>query len=307
MAGAFDATLKQLLDTCAPDWVAWLAPLVGLPATVGAVALDVELSTVQPAADKVFRLSGPGQGLLHLEPQSSWDGEFANRLLLYNVLMEERYGGPVHTVALLLRHEASAGGLTGTVVRRTWHGDEYLRFVYTIVRVWELEADVLLNGGLGATPLALLTDDAEPRLARVVDRFAERVVREAPTPTDASLLLSCGFILMGLRYDRAVARSLFQGAQRMKESSTYQAILDEGRDEGRNEGLARGRIEGRTEGRIEGLISARQEDVLALLQERFGTVPPEVEARVRATTDESVLQTALRRVLHITAPDQLPL
>jgi hypothetical protein len=284
--------------------VALLAPLVGLPASVAADPLDVDLSTVQPVADKVFRLRGPATGLLHLEVQSSWDGTFANRLLVYNVLLDDRYGGPVSTAALLLRRDAG-GGLTGTVVRSA-AGAEYLRFAYTIVRVWELSADVLLAGGLGATPLALLTDDAEPRLPNLVDRFTDRVVRESATPADASLLLSCGFILMGLRYDRAVARTLFQGAQRMRESSTYQAILEEGRDEGLAEGLNRGRAEGRAEG-LNRLLAALQDAVLALLQERFGTVPPDVAARVRATTDPTVLSAALRRVLHITAPAELPL
>jgi hypothetical protein len=287
MAGPFDATLKQLLDACAPDWVAWLAPLVGLSASVVVDPLDVDLSTVQPVADKVFRLRSPASGLLHLEVQSSWDGDFANRLLLYNVLLEDRYGGPVHTIAMLLRREASATGLSGVVLRHDTSGREYLRFAYTTVRVWELSADALLAGGLGATPLALLADDAEPRLPELVDRFADRIARDAPTPAEASLLLSCGFILMGLRYDKSVARTLFHGVQQMRESSTFQAILDEGRDEGR--------------------VVARQEDVLMLLQERFGTIPPEVEAKVRATTDLAKLQTALRQILHITAPGELPL
>lgn len=287
MAGVFDATLKQLLDACAPDWIAWLAPLVGLPSAVGAEPLDVDLSTVQPVADKVFRLRSPASGLLHLEAQSSWDGDFHKRLLLYNVLLDDRYGGPVHTVALLLRREAVGSDLTGTLVRQDASGSEYLRFRYTLVRVWELAADALLRGKLGAAPLALLTDDAESRLPQLVNRFAERVTRETPTPADASLLLSCGYILLGLRYDDAVAATLFQGVQKMRESSTYQAILEEGRDKGS--------------------VAARQEDVLALLQERFGTVPPEVEAKVRATTDVAKLQTALRRVLHIAAPGELPL
>lgn len=73
----------------------------------------------------------------------------------------------------------------------------------------------------------------------------------------------------------------------MRESATYQAILEEGRDEG--------------------LLLARREDLLALLQERFGAVPPDGEAKVRATTDEAKLQAALRRVLHIAAPGDLPL
>lgn len=295
MAGAFDATMKQLLDACAPDWVAWLAPLVGLPAAVAVEPLDAELSTVQPVADKVFRLLPPATGLLHLEAQASWDGGFPNRLLVYNVLLEDRYGGPVHTVAMLLRREASAPGVTGAVVRSDAAGREYLRFAYTVVRVWELLADALLAGGLGATPLALLTDDAVPRLPELVDRFAARVVRESPTPADASLLLSCGFILLGLRYDKAVARTLFYGVQQMKESSTYQAILEEGRDEGR------------TEGRTEEAVAARQQILLEQLQERFGAVPPEVEARVRATTDLARLRAALRQVLHISAPDELAL
>jgi hypothetical protein len=287
MAGAFDATLKQLLDLCAPDWIAWLAPLVGLPVSVTAQPLDVDLSTVQPVADKVFQLQPPATGLLHLEAQSSWDGAFPGRLLLYNVLLEDRYGGPVHTVALLLRREASAPGLTGTVLRTDAAGHEYLRFAYTVVRLWELPADALLSGGLGAAALALLTDDAEPRLQELVNRLAERAAQEMPTKADADLLLSCGYILTGLRYDEAVARTLFHGVQKMKESSTYRAILEEGR--------------------TEGLLTARREDLLAVLQERFRAVPPEIEAKIQATTDVAKLQTAFRRAFHINAPNELPL
>jgi predicted transposase YdaD len=44
------------------------------------------------------------------------------------------------------------------------------------------------------------------------------------------------YILLGLRYSPALAAQLFQGVLSMKESSTYQAILEEGRQEGRTEG-----------------------------------------------------------------------
>jgi hypothetical protein len=291
MAGAFDATLKQLLDACAPDWVGMLAPLVGLPATVTADPLDADLSTVQPVADKVFRLRPPVAGLLHIEPQSSWDGSFSTRLLKYNVLLEDRYGGPVYTVAFLLRREADSPDLSGTLARAFADGREYLRFNYTTVRVWQLHADQLLAAGLGVAPLALLTDDAAPRLKEVVDRIAERTGSEAGNPDAASLLLSCGYILSGLRYDKEVTGRLFAGVQKMRESSTYQAILQEGRVEG----LARGRVE------------AQQDNLLDLLREKFGVVPPEIEARVRATTDPERLRTALLQVLKINSPAELPL
>jgi predicted transposase YdaD len=287
MAGPFDATLKQLVDAFAADWVAHLAPLVGLPPATAVEPLDADLSTVQPAVDKVFRLRPPAAGLLHLEPQSSWDGELPSRLLLYNVLLEHRYGGPVYTVALLLRRDANSPQLTGALSRTFPTGAEYLRFAYTVVRLWELPADRLLAGGLGAAPLALLTDDAAPRLPELVARFSERAEREAPNPGVTNLLLTSGFILLGLRYDKAVIRTLFAGVQRMRESSTYQAILDEGR--------------------AEGLVLARQEDLLTLLQERFGPVSPELETRIRATTDPARLQAALRQVLRINSADELAL
>jgi predicted transposase YdaD len=294
MAGAFDGTMKQLLDACAVDWVAWLAPLVGLPANVSAEPLDVELSTVQPVADKVFQLGAPASGLLHLEPQSAHDLTFPDRLLLYNVLLEHRYGGPVHTVALLLRRAAQAPALTGALARTDATGAEYLRFRYTVVRVWELKADELLAGGLGATPLALLTDDAEPRLQEVAKRFAARVTAEANT-TDANLLLSCAFILSGMRYDKAVGQALFAGVQKMRESTTYMAILEEGHAEGLAEGLTTGRAEGRAEG--------EQRSLLALIRARFGAVPPAVEAKVRATTDTAILEAAVARALAVATPE----
>ena len=114
---------------------------------------------------------------------------------------------------------------------------------------------------------------------------------ESPDQDAANLLLSCSYILMGLRYDKETIRTLFAGVQKMRESSTYQAILEEGREEG----LAKGQV------------VVRQDDLLALLEERFGAVPPAVEARVRAATDPARLQAALRQVLRVAAPDEIAL
>lgn len=287
MSKPFDATLKQLVDAFSPDWVGWLAPMVGLSAGVEADPLDADVSTVQFAADKVFRLRPPAVGLLHLELQSSWDGELPARLLHYNVLLEARYGGPVYTVAILLRREANSPAVDGTLVRAYPDGREYLRFGYGVVRVWELPADQLLDSGTGTMPLALLTDDAAPHLAELVPRFAKRAELAAPTGEAFSLLLVAGYILLGMRYDKNDIRPLFQGLQQMRESSTFQAILDEGR--------------------AEGAVETRQDDLLSLLEDRFGTVVPELVARIRATSDLAKLRTALLRVGHIASPDELAL
>jgi predicted transposase YdaD len=53
-----------------------------------------------------------------------------------------------------------------------------------------------------------------------------RARRQAPTVWGAA------YILAGLRYSPELAAQLFRGVLSMKESSTYQAILEEGRAEG---------------------------------------------------------------------------
>ncbi len=64
----------------------------------------------------------------------------------------------------------------------------------------------------------------------------------------------------------------------MKESVTYQAILREGE----------------LKGELKGQASARQQAVLDVLSERFGVVPAEMEAEIRAVSDVLQLQNALK-------------
>lgn len=101
MAKTYDAIFKKIIDDYSPDWAVWLASRYGLPAGPY-TPLDPDLSTVQAWPDKVFRMPGSA-GLLHLDVQASWDGELADRILFYNVLLNHRHGGPVHSMAILLR------------------------------------------------------------------------------------------------------------------------------------------------------------------------------------------------------------
>lgn len=297
MAKPFDATFKQILDDFGPDWAVWLVPHLGLP-TGPLEAIDPDLSTVQPTADKVFRLPG-GAGLLHIELQSGWDGDLPNRILLYNALLHDRYGGPVHSVAILLRPEAESRAVTGVLTRDGADGEQYLRFVYRVVRLWQMPAAPFLNGGLGIAPLGLLTDEAGPRLAEYVKQFAARVQAELPDPGRQDRLLADTFILLGMRYDNVVLRAAFREVQHMKESSTYQFILNEGREEGITLGLNKGR----TEARVETLRLT----LTTVLEQKFGSVPPDLNAKIQAATDADKLEQAFRQALSLTAVADLVL
>ena len=290
MSKPFDTTLKDLLNVYAVDWANWLGPEIGLSATIEVEPLDVDLSTVQMSADKVFRLKAPAEGLLHIEPQASHDSGFPGRLLQYNALLDARYGNPVYSVALLLRRDAERG-VTGVVSRCRQNGTEYLRFEYTVIKVWELHIEPLMASGIGALPLVLLTNEAEGQLGTLVDRIDERLRAEQVPDADRIFLLTCGYILLGLRYDDDVIQNAYTRVRRMKESSTYQAILREGREEGE----------------LKGELKTRQSTLLDILRDRFGEVPPEVELRIWAVTEAARLQHAILRAIRISTIDDLEL
>ncbi len=71
----------------------------------------------------------------------------------------------------------------------------------------------------------------------------------------------------------------------MKESVTYQAIVEEGR--------------------VEGMVRARQEDLLQLGRRRFGTPSPSTETALRGITDPDRLARLIDALLEVSSWDEL--
>lgn len=240
MPKPYDATIKQLIDAYAPDWLRWLRPRLGLPPDAEFDAIDADLGTLSLQADKLFRFRDPALGLANLELQSSADPELPNRLFMYSALATYRYNLPVHSVVLLLRREASLKNLNGVLRRKGPDGRDYLTFRYAVVRLWQLASEELLTGPIGLVPLAGLTDDAKPALPRVVERMNTRYRAELSAEA-AGRMIATSYVLFGLRYNRKLTAKLYEGVTSMEESSTYQAILEKGEAKGRAKGEAIGR------------------------------------------------------------------
>ncbi|NUQ65325.1 MAG: hypothetical protein HUU20_22895 [Pirellulales bacterium] len=153
----------------------------------------------------------------------------------------------------------------------------YLVFRYRIVRMWALPVEMLLSGGLGLVPLAPLGAVTEADLPRVVRRMQMRINQEA-RPEEAGTLWTAADVLMGLRYSRDLVSELLRGVRGMKDSVTYQAIVEEGVEKGRLE-------EARTV-------------LLDLGAERFGAPGEEVEAAIARLDDLTHLRRLHRRLLH---------
>jgi hypothetical protein len=230
-AKPYDPTLKALVETEPQSW----PTLLGRPTGPTAV-IDADIATVSGAADKVLRVSAVPPYLLHLEFISGHDAaNLPPKLHVRNGLLGDRHGLRVRSAAILLRPEADSPQLTG-VYEEGFPGEEaYLTFRYQAVRVWQLPPEPLLRGGLPLLALAPISAVTEPELPGIIRRMGQRLGGRR-SRRQAPVVWAAAYILLGLRYSPALAEQLFRGVVSMKESSTYQAILEEGRREGQAEG-----------------------------------------------------------------------
>lgn len=295
MPKPFDAASKYLFEA---DPVAWLAFFGIEPGGLVSV-VDTDLSTVTSDADKVIRIDAAEPWLVHVEVQAGYDADLARRLLRYNVLLETKYGLPVHSVAVLLRPEANVPSLQGVYERRPPVRNAGLRFEYQIIRLWQQPVGPILEAGLGTLPLAPVCDVPREDLPDVLARLAVRFRDEMPEPLGANLWVAAR-TLMELRYTRDEIDELVRGVHAMimgirgiEASSYYQEILTVGKAEGKAEGRAEGRIEGRVEGRMEEV----RRTILRLGRVRYGEPTAAQATAIETITDLGRAEATVDRIL----------
>ena len=132
-------------------------------------------------------------------------------------------------------------------------------------------------------PLAPITAVRQNEVPAVIARMKERLESEVEEAT-AGVLWMATNVLLGLRYSPGFVEPLLQGVRGMKESTTYQAIVEEGRQEGRRE---------------ERPAEARRV-LLRVGEDRFGAAPtPEQRAMLEAITDANRLEELAARACHL--------
>jgi predicted transposase YdaD len=272
----FDATLKDLAQVSPRGLLAAFDTEPTLPVSL----LNIDLSTVTTSTDLVFGLGQPLQEIVHIDFQASASATKHADVLVYHALLYRQYQVSVHSIVVLLRPQAAHPNLNGMVAYAPRPGRGKMDYGYELIRLWEWPAAQLLTGDIGVVPLALLGQlpvgvDFEAGLAGVIQGIIERLEQEAP-PEKVRRLLTAAFVLAGLRVPRLIARQLFQGVRAMRESDTYQAILDEGRDEGR--------------------IDEVKRMILRLGQKRFGAPGENVTATLATLTDLERLEFLLEHL-----------
>jgi predicted transposase YdaD len=279
MSKPFDATFKDLLQMAPLEWAAF----VGV-AGRSVKLVDADVSTVTAAADKVMLVrADEGDRIQHFDFQSGPDASLPRRSHFYSTLLEERHGLPVDTVVVLARPEANLKALNGLYERRLpGESEPYLQFRYRVIRLWELPVEPVLKAGLTVLPVAPICAVQQNELPAVIKRMKERLDGGETDEATGGKLWTATNILLGLRWEKGLGEQLLQGVRGMKESVTYQAIVDEGRFE-----------EARNAIRIAG-------------EEKFNTPPPpHVQTALENILDLQQLHGLVKRILHVGSWEEL--
>jgi hypothetical protein len=276
-----DVTAKELIWD---DPAAWLERYgVGPPGPVEIIESEATIMTA--SADKVLKVGGETPYLVVLEPHTYHDSELVRTLWYRQVALDRRHGLPVLTILILLRKEANSPSIDGRFERRLPDGWLTNRYNYRVIRLWEEDPESYLTAGVNLVPLVPLTKvgETEEELWALKARMAERINAE-PAPRTA-MLWTAMYFLMGIRYPEEFVFRFLEGVQNMRESTTYQAVLREGRDEGRNEG------------RIEGRVAGEQRMLLRQGTKRFGEPDAATIAAIEAIQDIDRLEALGDRIV----------
>jgi predicted transposase YdaD len=201
----------------------------------------------------------------------------------YNALLHHRLRVPVYSIVLLLHPRARHPNLNGVVQ----YGGPAERggtdFRYKVVNLWERPAEELLLWPPSLLPLATLGElpagvQQQDALAGIVRQILARLHGEVDQ-IRLRRLATAAYVLTGMKVEPDIAKSMFLGVQGMQDSSTYQAILDEGREEG--------------------YIKQGQKTLLLLGRIRFGEPDEATRQRVAAIKSLDQLDRLSERLLHV--------
>jgi predicted transposase/invertase (TIGR01784 family) len=226
---SFDSTCRRLAEQFPEDFASWL---LGRP-IASTILQPTELSLEPIRADNVMLFEGESD-ILHMEWQTDPKQVVPARLADYRLRLH-RYAPnkTIHQVVIYLRKTDSPR------VHQDYFEIPGMYAEFRVIRLWEIPVEELMQYP-GLLPFAALgqTDDPERAL-----RSAVREMKRVRNRDQQHEVLGAAYLLSGLVLDTSTIGKIIR-RDVMRESVTYQAVLEEGREEGRGEGLEKGREEG---------------------------------------------------------------
>ena len=308
-----DNPLKSLILTYKETFAEWL-----LGKRLRSVrTLTIELPASRQRSDLLFEaVSEDGNvGLLHIELQGKRSAApMPWRMLDYmSRTARHEWGrrapqGSLSLQSVVLYVGAGAGaGDTGEYALTNFMDQPSLAWRYDVIRLWELEADAVLQMDKPAL-LALVGQMRMTEPERIVPAVLGRI-QAVPDGEQRSELLTALINLIG---DEGVLKMIERMIDMELLDTPYlrrirQESWEKGVGEGRREGVEEGRREGVEEGRREGVEEGLRAAVLAAVTARFN--PPvqtfqRLEHRLRHVRDVSALPRLLETIIRANTLDE---
>jgi len=236
MSREWDTSLKLLIGEKPQDFISWLVPGANFRRVV-----SPHLPGRKIDADCLFEIILSGERLLfHIEFQSYRDRNMVERLWEYNVRSTLKYKLPVLSFVFYLKKERKPA--TSPYTWELKDGKVIHRFHFTVVKLWEVRAEILKQTGLvGLLPLLPLTQDGKK--LELVDEVIATL--EANNDESTSELLALTYILASFVFTsenerQKLIRRFTMLRDVIRSSWAYQEIKMEGMEEGLEKGLEKG-------------------------------------------------------------------
>jgi len=260
----YDQALKAMLARAPDGFHALVAP---------AMRWRGELSPVLPAASRQADLvwdveaAGGERGILHIELQTKVEEDIGKRLAEYSLRLYDREARPVYSVVVFLR-PATKIPQSPFVIR--YQGQERLRFVFDVIRLWELPQEAVIETAYyDLWPLAGLMAGVTVETTLAV---AERIAA-APLPRhERSELTGLLTLLAGLRLSRKTLLEAIGRNTMIKDIWEESSFADAAYDIFHDRLVAEGKAVGEAMGRAEGEATAARELAQLALEGRYGAL-----------------------------------
>ena len=297
MAGKWDTSTKRLVSTHPEDFIRWLIPEAQFTGTVEARSLNLNNREIE--ADSLHQLTLKGIAcMIHIEFQSYYDEQMAQRMWEYNALATSTYKCPTDSFVIYLKR------CKVPKPHFTWKfptGKTVHVFQFEVIKLWEVPFEVLNDAGMaGLLPLMVLAKGGKNRT--VVEEAITAI--KAMEDEDTRGLLSLTYIFAALAFVKEADRHWLKRRFRMfedalKDSWAYQEILQEGWQEGELKGREEGKLEER-------LVSLQLQRQLfdSLIQDRFPHIVELANERGNTIDKPEVLQALILKLFKVKTEEE---
>jgi hypothetical protein len=303
---ALDEFLESMLAFFFPDIHAdidWSRSYETLDKEFQQIVNDAEIG--KRLADKLFRvwtINGREQWLLiHVEVQGDYQGDFEERIFVYNIRAFQKYNHPV--VSLVILTDDNPQWRPDHYEYGQWGSSTGIKF--PIIKLIDLAKDTATlerSDNPFATVVLAHLKMLETRGAPATrSQWKLRLVkglyeRKWPAERVRQLfrLIDWIMILPSL-LEEDFRESVFQ-YEKEKHMPYVTSIERLAKKEGHEEGLEQGLVKGREEGREEGLRIGLQDGIVLALKVKFGPEGKKLGAKIKRVQNLALLQTLKKKI-----------